>query len=330
MEAIDSTKPLPTIGCEPSHRHDPAGLLCRSDKVREIARPERNGRSQDRNNDRSVWPPDEHIRRPQANLRTLQLRPHHMQLITIVRLSLKSKRKPQILEKELLGGGALPNALQLGSVHAAQHNPEHAEPREEECSTEVVAAITGGYVEGITPVSIECQNVGDAGSCITVPTMVFDGREGLHFSSPYTDPLVVELKVTNTLVHQIKIDTGSSIEIITGSGIQEGKSFPSYTPFWAIEDKRSTLRQNEIKVQNLEVDFLVVDIPAAYNVILDGQFCRSMKWMMVALESSNGINTQPGSVTLSASGHRWNAQASADLSRHLPRTKGGELHILLL
>jgi len=44
--------------------------------------------------------------------------------------------------------------------------------------------------------------------------MVFDGREDQHFISPYNDPLVVELKVTNALVRQILIDTGNSTDII--------------------------------------------------------------------------------------------------------------------
>jgi len=48
-----------------------------------------------------------------------------------------------------------------------------------------------------------------------VPTMVFDGCEGPHFTSPYNDPLVVELKVASALVRRILIDTGSSINIIT-------------------------------------------------------------------------------------------------------------------
>ncbi|KAJ8444858.1 hypothetical protein Cgig2_029789 [Carnegiea gigantea] len=40
--------------------------------------------------------------------------------------------------------------------------------------------------------------------------MVFDGHEGPHFTSPYNDPLVVELKVASAIVCQIWIDTGSS------------------------------------------------------------------------------------------------------------------------
>jgi len=50
---------------------------------------------------------------------------------------------------------------------------------------------------------------------VTDPTMIFEGWEGLHFSLPHNDPLVVELKVASTLVPRILIDTRSSVDIIT-------------------------------------------------------------------------------------------------------------------
>ena len=53
--------------------------------------------------------------------------------------------------------------------------------------------------------------------------MVFDDRKGSHFSSPDTDPLVVELKVANALVHQILIDTRSFVDIITWGCLQRLK-----------------------------------------------------------------------------------------------------------
>ena len=51
------------------------------------------------------------------------------------------------------------------------------------------------------------------GNRITLPTMIFDGRKGQHFSSPCNHLLVIELKVANALVW-ILIDTGSSTNII--------------------------------------------------------------------------------------------------------------------
>ncbi|KAJ8427010.1 hypothetical protein Cgig2_004212 [Carnegiea gigantea] len=79
------------------------------------------------------------------------------------------------------------------------------EPPEEEFSTEIVATITVGYAEGIT----QQENR------ITIPVITFDGCEGLYFSSPHNDPLVIELNVVNTLVPQILTNTGSFINVIT-------------------------------------------------------------------------------------------------------------------
>ncbi|KAJ8429313.1 hypothetical protein Cgig2_025069 [Carnegiea gigantea] len=72
------------------------------------------------------------------------------------------------------------------------------------------------------------------GDHVTVPTMVFDDREGPHFCLPHIDPLVVELKVANALIRRILINTVSFVDIITwnycrDSSIREQKSLPSYT-----------------------------------------------------------------------------------------------------
>jgi len=44
--------------------------------------------------------------------------------------------------------------------------------------------------------------------------MVFNRHEGPYFTSPHNDPVEVELKVASTIVHQISIDTGSSLDIM--------------------------------------------------------------------------------------------------------------------
>ena len=50
---------------------------------------------------------------------------------------------------------------------------------------------------------------------MTVPTMVFGGKEAPHFASPHNDPLVVEMKIASTIMWRILIDTGSFVDIIT-------------------------------------------------------------------------------------------------------------------
>ncbi|KAJ8434529.1 hypothetical protein Cgig2_030152 [Carnegiea gigantea] len=45
--------------------------------------------------------------------------------------------------------------------------------------------------------------------------MVFGERDISRFSSPYNDPMVVEIKIASAIVRRILIDTGSSMDIIT-------------------------------------------------------------------------------------------------------------------
>ncbi|KAJ8430655.1 hypothetical protein Cgig2_033680 [Carnegiea gigantea] len=74
-------------------------------------------------------------------------------------------------------------------------------PRDEECSTEIVATIAGGYIEGITRV-----------------------KENPHFTYPHNDPLVVEMKVASAIIRRILIDTRSSADIITWDCLKKLKS----------------------------------------------------------------------------------------------------------
>ncbi|KAJ8429796.1 hypothetical protein Cgig2_015628 [Carnegiea gigantea] len=96
------------------------------------------------------------------------------------------------------------------------------QPWDEECSTEVVATIVGGYVEGMIQLAWKAQLRGvqqvlttEQGACMIVPTMVFGRRENPRFASPHNDPLVVEIKITSAIIRRILIDTGSSFDIIT-------------------------------------------------------------------------------------------------------------------
>lgn len=60
MEVANSWRSLPTFdyvptaGCESSHRHTPVRSYRRSDELREMAHPEKDGQSWDGNCDRSV------------------------------------------------------------------------------------------------------------------------------------------------------------------------------------------------------------------------------------------------------------------------------------
>ncbi|KAJ8427405.1 LOW QUALITY PROTEIN: hypothetical protein Cgig2_030699 [Carnegiea gigantea] len=144
---------------------------------------------------------------------------------------------------------------------------ERVEPREEECSTEIVATITDGHAKGIIRMEGKVRGAqevltSEQGGHVTVPIMVFNGREGPHCTSSHTNPLMVELKVASALVHRILIGTGSFVDIITCDCVKRNRSprRPQSKLLLRFGDK--------CKARNLEVDFLVIVIPTAYNVIL--------------------------------------------------------------
>ncbi|KAJ8430404.1 LOW QUALITY PROTEIN: hypothetical protein Cgig2_015896 [Carnegiea gigantea] len=110
------------------------------------------------------------------------------------------------------------------------------------------------------------------GSLITVPTTVLNDREGHVFNSSHNDLMVVELKVANALVRQILINAERLPQEtqIPRKGYHTSCALnPRFrwkvTPLGMIY---LPLRfGDKIKSQNLEVDFLEVDVPTAYNVI---------------------------------------------------------------
>ncbi|KAJ8433202.1 hypothetical protein Cgig2_004334 [Carnegiea gigantea] len=122
----------------------------------------------------------------------------------------------------------------------------------------------------------------EQGSYITVPTMILNEWEGPYFSLPHNDPLVVKLKVANALICWILINTESSIDIITWDCLKILKNsgreiVPLIHPILGFGGQeanpirviRLLLRfRDKSKARNLEVNFLVVDVLIAYNVIL--------------------------------------------------------------
>jgi len=114
------------------------------------------------------------------------------------------------------------------------------------------------------------------------PMMVFNGRDGPHFTSPNNEPLVVELKVASAIVRRILIDPRNSVDIITWDCLKKLKYprreiIPLVHPmlgFGGQEVNPAGIIHlpvhfgDKSKARCREVDFLVVDIPIAYNVIL--------------------------------------------------------------
>ena len=99
---------------------------------------------------------------------------------------------------------------------------------------------------------------------------------------PHDDPLVIKLKVASELVRKILIDTGSSANIKTWECLQRLKypgrdiiplvhlhpGFGGQTVNTLGMIRLSLRFGDKAKSKSIEVDFLVVDVPTTYNVIL--------------------------------------------------------------
>jgi len=112
-----------------------------------------------------------------------------------------------------------------------------------------------------------------------IPSMIFGDSEGLHFIMPHK---AVKLKVANTLISPILIGNGSSVDIITWDCLRRLKHpgreivtllYPilgfgrqEVNPIGVIQLPLQL--GGKSMIGNLEVDFLVVDVPTTYNVIL--------------------------------------------------------------
>ncbi|KAJ8435295.1 hypothetical protein Cgig2_026387 [Carnegiea gigantea] len=143
MEAVNSMRPLPTFDyvpieeCESSHRHAPAESLLRSDEVREIARLERNGWSRERNHDRSMG-----VDARQA-CQAARGRP------------MNSGAEEGL--HELTDKGQIDRFLKRGPRSLHKGCDTACTESREECSTEILAIIVGGYAEGITRATWKAQ-----------------------------------------------------------------------------------------------------------------------------------------------------------------------------
>ncbi|KAJ8439290.1 hypothetical protein Cgig2_018067 [Carnegiea gigantea] len=120
------------------------------------------------------------------------------------------------------------------------------------------------------------------GNRVTVPTMVFGRGEGPRFTSPHSNPLVLEIKVASTILWRILIDMGNSVDIITWHCLKKLKYprkeiVPLVHPILGFGGQKVNPTRmiclplrfgDKAKVRSLKVKFLVVDVPIAYNVIL--------------------------------------------------------------
>ncbi|KAJ8437675.1 hypothetical protein Cgig2_028613 [Carnegiea gigantea] len=135
--------------------------------------------------------------------------------------------------------------------------------------------------------------------------MTFDRHRGPHFSSPHNDPLVVELKVANALMHRILVVTESFADIITRDCLKRLKHLgreiiPLVHPILEVNPTGviclSLQFGDKPKVRNLEVDFLVLDVATASNVILGRPTLHKVKVVIASYLPQLQYEADDGSV----------------------------------
>ncbi|KAJ8437734.1 LOW QUALITY PROTEIN: hypothetical protein Cgig2_001081 [Carnegiea gigantea] len=125
--------------------------------------------------------------------------------------------------------------------------------------------------------------VAEIGDPVTIPTMIFNRREGCSFSFRHDNLMVIELKVTSALMHKILIDARSSADIITSLNTPGGTLDPRCIRSWAsalmpIGVIRLPLWfWNKTKWRNLEVDLVVVMHPHPTMSSWGSQPCTKFK-----------------------------------------------------
>ncbi|KAJ8432365.1 hypothetical protein Cgig2_014984 [Carnegiea gigantea] len=231
MEAANSARPLPhfdyvpTTGCEPSHRQDRVSSPRQIERERETSRSNCSGRSHTKQYYRHVTARSSGRPIPgetaKSTTTSTPYATHSRRTAWLDEQEQTSKPRGETsgrrrghtttecrnLKKalhKLADKGQIDRFLKRGSRFLRQEQESaQPQPRDGECLTEVVATIAGGYAEG---------------TCITVPTMVFGGKEAPRFASPHNEPLVVEMKIASAIVRSVNIITWDCLKKLTYPG----------------------------------------------------------------------------------------------------------------
>ncbi|XP_031108522.1 uncharacterized protein LOC116012997 [Ipomoea triloba] len=127
---------------------------------------------------------------------------------------------------------------------------------------------------------------------------------------PHRDALVISLDINNTIVHQVLVDTGSSVNVMyydtfTKLGLTRKQLAPVRTPLSgftgdSIETEGSINLEVEIgiapHVKRWEVEFVVVKIECAHNIILDRPALEDLRSIISMEHLCLKFPTPPGSV----------------------------------
>ena len=117
---------------------------------------------------------------------------------------------------------------------------------------------------------------------LTGPTMTFGPKDMRPLQAPHNDPLIVQLKIAAAMVRRVLIDTGSSVDIITLECFTKlqytekdleaaGTPLVGFggQPTYPVGMKKLAVRiGKKDNSRTVDVTFLVVEVPMAYNVII--------------------------------------------------------------
>ena len=126
--------------------------------------------------------------------------------------------------------------------------------------------------------------------------------------TPHEDALVVKALIHNCMVYKILVDTGSSVNLLTlklfdKMGLDQAALSPITTPLVGLGGKSTTI-VGSIKLEVelgegniskiLQTEFMVVDIPFAYNAIIGrpilNETCASVciRYLLLKIPTAKG------------------------------------------
>ncbi|KAL2945225.1 Urocanate hydratase [Bienertia sinuspersici] len=183
----------------------------------------------------------------------------------------------------------------------------------------VVGVIAGGFASGGT-IKRVCKRHSDSlthqildveeGKKPPCPAMVFNSDTMRSMQFPHDDPLVVEVKVANLVARRVLVDSGSSAYIMTLDCLKELKigtdNLAQLQKPLVRFGGQATYPEGTINLpmkmgpkgngRNLMVNFVVVDIPLPYNVILGRPLLNRVKAAISTYQLLFQFETDAGTV----------------------------------
>ncbi|XP_021866532.2 uncharacterized protein [Spinacia oleracea] len=221
-------------------------------------------------------------------------------------LDLKGKdilpKPPAIICRELKK--ALDHLADKGKLnnYLRKNPPPKAKSKEKESPSDdtrdYIGVIAGGLATGGSVSkakdslwALKHQVLKVASASQTAPVMTFGGNTSHPIQESHDDPLVIEMRVANSMVGRVLVDSGSSADIITLKcleGLKYSKDdLKTISQPLIVFGGQAVHPQGTIKLpvmlgpknkgRRLLVQFLVVDISLPYNVILGRSLLNKIK-----------------------------------------------------